>query len=110
MAPADAPYVVGAADPELPNALVVTDSLSIDFDTATANQLKAYALVALMGALDGGSTSALQVRVDDTTIGINGSNQLEVIGGGEYCEPLTTGDVAAPELIYALGDVLMVCV
>jgi hypothetical protein len=65
------------------------------------------------GALDGDSAvTPLAVRVDGVTIQINGSNQLEVIGGGSglYCEPLTDGDLTQPELIFALGDVIMVCV
>lgn len=29
--------------------------------------------------------------------------------GGTVCEPLTDGDLAQPELIFALGDVITVC-
>ena len=31
-------------------------------------------------------------------------------GSGLYCEPLTDGDLTQPELIFAAGDVIMVCV
>jgi hypothetical protein len=60
---------------------------------------------------DGTAVSPLRVSVDGTTITIVG-NQLTVIGGGggsTYCEPLTDGDLTQPELIFALGDVIMVC-
>jgi hypothetical protein len=109
-APADADYILGGADADLPNGRVVTDSPSIDFDLGTAGQLKAHVIVDVAGALDGGTLADLKVRVDGTTIQINGSNQLEAIGGGGLvCSPLTDGDLTQPELIFALGDVIMVC-
>jgi hypothetical protein len=109
-APSGDEYIVGTADPvNLPNARVATDSPSIDVDLGTAGQIRWHVIADPAGALDGGTLADLAVRVDGVTIDINGSNELEVIGGG-HCEPLTNGIVASPELIFALGDVVMVCV
>lgn len=59
---------------------------------------------------DGTAVSPLRVSVDGVTITIVG-NQLVASGGGSstYCEPLTDGDPTQPELIFAGGDVIMVC-
>jgi hypothetical protein len=69
-------------------------------------------VVDVAGALDGDGTigSPLAVKVDGVTIQINGSNELEVIGGGgggSQWSVLTNGDVVNPELIFAGGDVVM---
>jgi hypothetical protein len=79
------------------NVPITGGSIAVDVDAA--------------GALDGDGTTAdpLAVRVDGSTIIINGSNNLEVVGGGggSQWSVLTNGDVAAPELIFAGGDVIM---
>lgn len=69
--------------------------------------------VDVAGALDGDGTAgnALAVRVDGSTIQINGSNELEVIGGTGRWEPLSDGAMPAPELVFdSDGDVVMVWV
>ncbi len=58
---------------------------------------------------DGTILNPLRCSVDGVTITIVG-NQLTVIAGGTVCEPLTDGDPTQPELIFAGGDVIMVCV
>lgn len=67
----------------------MADSISIP---PTSNNA---VLTATTGALSGDGTSVnkLQVNVDGTTIGVNGSNELEALGGGNpFDQDLNTDD------------------
>lgn len=110
-APSDAGYVLDAPDASLPNARVLTDSLTVDFDASTAGVMKAHVLVDPAGALDGGPLVPLGVRVDGVTVTINGSNQLVAAGGGDHVplalgtEPLTfVSDGAGSPILVPFTD------
>jgi hypothetical protein len=86
VAPVDAEYLVGAADPVLTDERVVTDTTTAVWDLATPGQAKVDVqpatvpvAVDVAGALDGDGTTGdpLAVRVDGVTVTINGSNELE---------------------------------
>lgn len=58
---------------------------------------------------DGTALNPLRCSVDGVTIQIVG-NQLVAYTTSLLCSPLTDGDPTQPELIFAGGDVIMVCV
>jgi hypothetical protein len=64
-----------------------------------SSQLTAAQVQSLISAALSPITSSLS----DLTDTIAGS------GGGETCEPLTTGDSTTPEFIFAGGDIIMAC-
>jgi hypothetical protein len=78
------------------------DPLSVVGGTATV-------VVDVAGALDGDGSGGdpLAVRVDGTTIQVNGSNNLEVIGGGGTVHVATTGALDGDG---SIGDPLTVLV
>ena len=111
----DAFYIVSTADPTLPNGRVLTNTTTVTWDFSTANQAKANVVnetvgvavdVALTG--DGKTATPLSVLVDNVTIQVNGSNQLEASGiaASGYWSELTNGDAASPELVFADGDTI----
>lgn len=86
VAPANAEYLVGAANSNLTAERVVTNTPTVTWDLATLGQAKANVVpksvavaVDAAGALDGDGTTVdpLGVRVDGSSVTINGSNQLQ---------------------------------
>lgn len=57
---------------------------------------------------NGSAVDPLRASVDGVTIQIIG-NQLVAFQTTVVCSPLTDGDPTQPELIFAGGDVIMVC-
>lgn len=111
---------------------------SVDGTTViiTGNQLTAPAagggITELTGPVTAGPGSGAQATTitptgvtpgtygDATNVGqftVNAAGQITLAvdvpisggGSGMYCEPLTDGDLTQPELIFAGGDVIMVC-
>lgn len=108
-APTTAEYLVGALHAGLSAERLVTDTPTVAWDLTTPGQAAADVVPAALnelvevavdpaGALDGtGLTAApLAVRVDGSTIQINGSNELEAVGGGGGITQLTGDGTAGP--------------
>ena len=91
--------------------------------SATAGVYSVSTLTALLDALLGSAQGTVAFRGaavweglapgvagDVLTSGGAAADVLWTAGGGGVCTPLTDGDLTQPELIFALGDVVMVCV